>query len=139
MPPRGAAGARSGVVDDSSHASSSLLGSLLMAWGQGGGEVRVWGESKIRVRPADQDREYCGVGVGEGYGEASLPAVPAPPFSRPSFPSFSSLTRSAYRSVFRECSQLAEDGEMLAIITVRQFPMKESRRTCGQELGWARA
>mmetsp|Transcript_2858 Transcript_2858/g.5348 ORF Transcript_2858/g.5348 Transcript_2858/m.5348 type:complete len:475 (+) Transcript_2858:1979-3403(+) len=49
--------------------------------------------------------------------------------SLPSLPSLSSLTRSAYLRVFRECSQLADEGEMLAIMTVRQLPMNESRST----------
>mmetsp|Transcript_29853 Transcript_29853/g.91621 ORF Transcript_29853/g.91621 Transcript_29853/m.91621 type:complete len:267 (-) Transcript_29853:1906-2706(-) len=42
-----------------------------------------------------------------------------------------SLTRSAYRMVLSECSQHAEQGETLAIITVREDdPTNESFKTC---------
>mmetsp|Transcript_585 Transcript_585/g.2266 ORF Transcript_585/g.2266 Transcript_585/m.2266 type:complete len:322 (+) Transcript_585:785-1750(+) len=48
----------------------------------------------------------------------------------PSFPpSLSSLTRYAYRSVLSVCSHDPVAGDTLAIITVREFPMNESRST----------
>ena len=44
-------------------------------------------------------------------------------------PSRSSLTRYAYRSVLSVCSHEPVAGDTLAIITVREFPMNESRST----------
>jgi len=41
----------------------------------------------------------------------------------------SSLTRSAYRSVFKVCSDELEEGEKFPIMTVLQLPTKESLRT----------
>ena len=52
-------------------------------------------------------------------------------FGPPPDPSFfSSLTLSAYLSVFKVCAQQLEAGEMLAIIVVFELPVKESFRTC---------
>ena len=41
----------------------------------------------------------------------------------------SSLTLSAYLNVFKVCSQELELGEIFPIMTVLQFPVKESLRT----------
>jgi len=46
------------------------------------------------------------------------------------FDFFSSFTRSAYLRVFRVCSELFWLGDMHPIMTVLQFPIKESLRTC---------
>jgi len=48
---------------------------------------------------------------------------------RPLLSFFNSLTRSAYRKVFKVCSQQFDAGEMLAIIVVLLLPTKESFKT----------
>jgi hypothetical protein len=51
---------------------------------------------------------------------------------------FNSLTRSAYRKVFRVFSQQLKLGEMQAIINVRQFPIKLSFKTYFESLNSTR-